>query len=190
MRQQGEDPVMDGAEALWVFGYGSLMWNPGFVHEGSAPACIYGFHRSLCIYSYNHRGTPERPGLVLGLDKGGCCKGIAFRVAPENRQATVAYLREREQISGVYREELREVRLTACGTRVPALVYVVDRDHRQYAGRLSLEEQLRLVQQGHGKSGPNGDYVANTAAAISALGLRDPALHWLSEKVVRAVALP
>ncbi len=95
---------------LWVFGYGSLIWNPGFAFVEQVPARLIGEHRSLCIYSLVHRGTPEKPGLVLGLDRGGACQGIAFRVAPEHRDATVAYLREREQVTSVYREVMNASR--------------------------------------------------------------------------------
>src|SRR5690349_2563312 len=84
---------------LWVFGYGSLIWKPGFEFVEQRPARLIGEHRSLCIYSMVHRGTPEKPGLVLGLDRGGACQGVAFRVARKQRDATVAYLREREQVT-------------------------------------------------------------------------------------------
>ena len=146
---------------LWVFGYGSLMWRPGFEFIERVPARLIGEHRALCVYSFVHRGTPEKPGLVLGLDRGGACRGIAFRVAEKNRAATIAYLREREQVTSVYREVKRSVWLeNEARQRVSALVYVVDRGHVQYAGRLSPAEQLRHVLQGHGQSGVNRDYVA------------------------------
>jgi cation transport protein ChaC len=128
-----------------------------------------------------HRGTPEKPGLVLGLDRGGACRGIAFRVAEKNRAATVAYLRAREQVTSVYREVMRSVWLEDdARQRVSALAYVVDRGHVQYAGRLSLAEQLRHVLQGHGQSGVNRDYVLATVKAIEAEGLRDAQLHQLA----------
>src|SRR6185312_12087302 len=132
---------------LWVFGYGSLIWKPGFEFVEQRPARLIGEHRSLCIYSMVHRGTPEEPGLVLGLDRGGACQGMAYRVSHNNRNAIVAYLREREQATSVYREVLRSVWLEG-GTRerVSALAYVVDRGHVQYAGRLSIERQLHLVR--------------------------------------------
>ena len=166
---------------LWVFGYGSLMWRPGFEFVEWVPARLIGEHRALCVYSFVHRGTPEKPGLVLGLDRGGACRGIAFRVAERNRAATVAYLREREQVTSVYREVKRSVWLeNEARQRVSALVYVVDRGHVQYAGRLSLAEQLRHVQQGHGQSGVNRDYVVATVKAIEAAGFRDGRLHQLA----------
>jgi glutathione-specific gamma-glutamylcyclotransferase len=166
---------------LWVFGYGSLMWRPGFEFTERVPALLIGEHRALCVYSFVHRGTPEKPGLVLGLDRGGACRGIAFRVAGKNRSATIDYLRAREQVTSVYREVTRSVWLeNEPRQRVSALAYVVDRSHVQYAGRLSLAEQLRHVLQGHGQSGVNRDYVLATVKAIEAEGFRDTQLHRLA----------
>jgi cation transport protein ChaC len=166
---------------LWVFGYGSLIWRPGFEFIERVPARLIGEHRALCVYSFVHRGTPEKPGLVLGLDRGGACRGVAFRVAEQHRAATVAYLRAREQVTSVYREVMRSVWLENAGReRVSALAYVVDRGHVQYAGRLSLADQLRHVQQGHGQSGANGEYVLATVKAIEAEGFRDAQLHQLA----------
>jgi cation transport protein ChaC len=166
---------------LWVFGYGSLIWRPGFEFIERVPARLIGEHRALCVYSFVHRGTPEKPGLVLGLDRGGACRGVAFRIAEKHRAATVAYLRAREQVTSVYREVMRSVWLENAGReRVSALAYVVDRGHVQYAGRLSLADQLRHVQQGHGQSGANGEYVLATVKAIEAEGFRDAQLHQLA----------
>src|SRR6195952_861501 len=166
---------------LWVFGYGSLIWRPGFDYIERVQARLIGEHRALCVYSFVHRGTPEKPGLVLGLDRGGACRGIAFRVAEKHRAKIVAYLREREQVTSVYREVMRSVWLeNAASERVAALAYVVDRGHVQYAGRLSLAEQLRYVRQGHGQSGVNRDYVLATVKAIEAEGFRDAPLHQLA----------
>jgi glutathione-specific gamma-glutamylcyclotransferase len=166
---------------LWVFGYGSLMWRPGFEFVEQVPARLIGEHRALCVYSFVHRGTPEKPGLVLGLDRGGACRGIAFRVAEKHRASTIAYLRAREQVTSVYREVMRSVWLeNEPRQRVSALAYVVDRGHVQYAGRLSMAEQLRHVQQGHGQSGANREYVIATVKAIEAEGFRDDQLHQLA----------
>jgi cation transport protein ChaC len=168
-------------EDLWVFGYGSLMWQPGFEFVEQVPARLIGEHRALCVYSFDHRGTPEKPGLVLGLDRGGACRGIAFRVAARRRSDTVDYLRGREQTTHVYREVMRSVWLeNEARQRVSALAYVVDRGHVQYAGRLALAEQLRYVRQGHGRSGNNRDYVLSTVKSIEAQGFRDPQLHHLA----------
>jgi glutathione-specific gamma-glutamylcyclotransferase len=172
------------AEDLWVFGYGSLMWRPGFDFRERLEARLTGAHRALCVYSFVHRGTPERPGLVLGLDHGGACQGIAFRVAAADRAKTFAYLRAREQATGVYRECVRRVWLKAEPARpVQAVCYVVDRSHVQYAGRLPLNEQLHYIRQGHGQSGPNRDYVIATVAAMEALGMRESELHLLAQRL-------
>ena len=169
------------ADDLWVFGYGSLMWRPGFEFAEQVPARLIVEHRALCVYSFDHRGTPEKPGLVLGLDRGGACRGIAFRVAARRRKETIDYLRGREQTTNVYREVMRSVWLeNEARQRVSALAYVVDRGHVQYAGRLSQAEQLRFVRQGHGRSGNNRDYVLSTVRSIEAQGFRDPQLHQLA----------
>jgi len=171
-------------EDLWVFGYGSLIWRPGFEYLERAPARLVGAHRALCVFSHVHRGTPERPGLVLGLDFGGACRGVAYRVAAKSRARTIAYLRGREQVTSVYRETLRSVTLLAQPERrVTALVYMIDRGHVQYAGRLDLAQQLHLVRQGHGQSGQNRDYVLATVQALESLGLYDRDLHLLAEKL-------
>jgi len=163
---------------LWVFGYGSLMWKPGFDFVERRIATIHGFHRAPCIYSHVHRGTPDKPGLVFGLDSGGSCRGIAFRVAAEHHPATVAYLREREQVTLVYVERLVRAILDD-GRHVAALTYVADRKHQQYAGKLSPAETLRLVRQGQGQSGANPDYIRNTRDHLTELGLVDHRLDWL-----------
>jgi glutathione-specific gamma-glutamylcyclotransferase len=169
---------------LWVFAYGSLMWRPGFDFLERRHARLVGAHRALCVYSFVHRGTVEKPGLVLGLDRGGNCRGIAYRVAAASRDATIDYLRGREQVTLVYREAWRTVWLDDDPQRsVHALCYVVDRGHRQYAGRLTLEKQLHFVRQGHGRSGNNRDYVLATVKEIEAQGYRDQQLHLLAEKL-------
>jgi cation transport protein ChaC len=165
---------------LWVFGYGSLMWRPGFPYLERRLAHLHGYHRSLCVYSHVHRGTPEKPGLVLGLDRGGRCQGVAFRVAAAEADATVHYLREREQVTAVYRERHLPVQLDD-GRAVTALAYVVDRSHPQYAGRLPEPELLRFVRQGAGVSGLNPDYVRSTYEHLAAMGVDDPVLQRLTQ---------
>jgi len=163
---------------FWVFGYGSLMWRPGFDHLETRPALLRGARRSLCVYSHVHRGTPEKPGLVLGLDLGGSCKGVAFRVAAEHQAATLAYLREREQATKVYREAYRRVRfLDGDGGEAEALVFMIDRAHPQYAGALSVTEQLPYVLQGRGISGPCADYVRSTVLHLRELAIFDRELE-------------
>jgi cation transport protein ChaC len=167
---------------LWVFGYGSLMWRPGFDVVERVPARLIGLHRALCVFSFVHRGTPEKPGLVLGLDRGGMCRGIAFRVAAFKREKTIAYLRDREQVTSVYVETVRRIELEDAARRqVRALTYVVDRGHVQYAGRLSVEQSVHYVRQGHGRSGQNRDYVIETVRALEALGYRETDLHRIAE---------
>ncbi|MFM9973927.1 MAG: gamma-glutamylcyclotransferase [Beijerinckiaceae bacterium] len=167
---------------LWVFGYGSLMWNPGFPFAEHQPAVAHGVHRRLCVYSHRYRGTPEKPGLVVGLLTGGCCHGLCFRVRTEDCSATLEYLTEREQISKVYHEMFRPVRLRD-GRVVRALCYVVDQRHKQFAGRLSLEQQFHLVKDSHGEIGPNRDYVRNTAQSLRDIGVEDRTLRWLAERL-------
>jgi len=167
---------------LWVFAYGSLMWRPDFAFMERIEARLVGAHRALCVHSFVHRGTPERPGLVLGLDHGGTCRGLAYRVSVKKRADVIAYLRKREQVTSVYREVIRPIWLRSePAQRVPGLCYVVDRGHPQYAGRLSLERQLHHVRQGHGQSGANRDYVVATVAALEQLGYRETELHRLAE---------
>jgi cation transport protein ChaC len=179
------DPNFDHAdEDLWVFAYGSLMWRPGFAFLERAPSRLIGAHRALCVWSHVHRGTPERPGLVLGLDRGGMCRGIAYLVSAANRASTVAYLRAREQVTMVYREAMRPVLLLGQPERrVQALCYLVDRSHPQYAGRLDLARQLHHVRQGHGMSGQNRDYVLAAVKELEALGCRDRDLHLLAQQL-------
>lgn len=168
---------------FWVFGYGSLMWKPGFSFAEESRAKIHGLHRSLCIYSYKHRGTEARPGLVFGLDQGGTCQGVAFRVIEEDRDAVIGYLRERELITNVYKEMWREIELSD-GRKVSSLVYVVDQEHQQYAGPLSHEEQLHLVSGASGMSGHNVDYVVNTVQQLQAHNVRDEALERLHDALL------
>src|SRR4029078_2577468 len=131
-------PMTKSMTELWVFGYGSLIWRPGFPYVERRIARLIGAHRSLCVYFWVHRGTQERPGLVLGLDRGGTCRGVAFRVAAEEWEGGVAYLRAREQVTSVHLERVRPVRFDD-GTAATAIAYLVDRSHAQYAGRLDEE---------------------------------------------------
>jgi cation transport protein ChaC len=166
---------------LWVFGYGSLMWRPGFAFKERISARLIGLHRALCVFSFVHRGTPERPGLVLGLDRGGMCRGVAYLVSASKRAETIAYLREREQVTSVYLETMRQIELEdAARRRVRALCYIVDRSHVQYAGRLTMDESLHLIRQGRGSSGANPDYVVETVRALEELGYREGELHRLA----------
>lgn len=162
---------------FWVFGYGSLMWNPGFAHVETQRARLHGYRRALCVRSFVHRGTRERPGLVLGLDRGGACVGMAFRVAGDLRAEVIAYLRERELVTHVYLERELPV-LLADGRRVAAVTYVCDRAHEQYAGALDAAEAAAVVRGAAGKSGDNPAYVRSALEHFRALGIRD---GWMEE---------
>jgi glutathione-specific gamma-glutamylcyclotransferase len=161
----------------WVFGYGSLMWNPGFEYISKADARIDGYHRSLCVYSLHHRGTREAPGLVLGLDQTGGCTGVVFEIHPEKWQDTLSYLRAREQISSVYVEIAHPVEILATGQRVEATTFVADTAHAQYAGKLDHAQLISHVKQGVGDYGRCLDYVANTLAHLRGMGIRDETLE-------------
>lgn len=162
---------------VWVFGYGSLMWNPGFEHVEARPALLHGWHRSFCIYSHRYRGTPECPGLVLGLDRGGSCRGTAYRIARSRALEVLDYLWDREMVNGVYTPRILHPRTPA--GRPPCHVYTVDRGHYQYAGGLPDHEMVRLIRQGVGKGGHNRDYLANTVRHLDELGISDGPLHRL-----------
>lgn len=172
------------AEPLWVFGYGSLMWNPGFAWEERMPATLPGFARTFCMRSIHHRGTVESPGLVLALDPmpEASCRGLAFRVAAGEEGGTLQYLRERELVSSAYLEETHRLALDD-GREVTALAYVVDTDHVQYCGGLDLETQARIIASAVGGRGPNTEYLWNTVSHLAELGIEDSDLVWLSERV-------
>ena len=169
---------------MWVFGYGSLVWNPGFETAERVIARLPGYRRSFCMRSIHHRGTPEAPGLVLALDRveGGACEGVALRAETARAEEVLAYLRARELISSAYLERRLEVAL-ADGRRVEALTYVVDPAHEQYCGGLDLEEQAQIIARARGGRGHNADYLFNNAAHLAELGLSDGELDWLARRV-------
>jgi cation transport protein ChaC len=175
---------------LWVFGYGSLMWRPGFEFEERRPALLRGYHRDFCVFSHVHRGTPERPGLVFGLDAGGSCRGAAFRVAAERSEATRRYLREREQVTSVYVETVKAIELVDTKERTEALCFVVDRKHLQYAGALDFERQVELIVGGEGRSGKNPDYLESTVRHLEEAGIADPELSRLWRAVEERLRQP
>lgn len=170
-------------QQFWIFGYGSLMWRPGFAFAESEPALIKGVHRKLCVMSHVHRGTPEMPGLVLGLDRGGSCHGMAFRIAPERWDGTLAYLRSREQVTMVYLERHKPIRLLSSGRSARAVTYVVDRAHKQYAGKMDAATVIGHVRQGQGISGACIDYVLNTVAHLREMNIHDEHLERIAEQV-------
>lgn len=179
---------------LWVFGYGSLMWRPGFEYKERRDARLHGYHRAFCVYSHVHRGTPQKPGLVFGLDAGGSCRGVAFRVAGSRAQETRRYLQAREQVTLVYRDIVKPVELAGSGGRAEALCFVVDRSHLQYAGRLPFAEQVRLIAEGEGRSGGNPDYLASTVRHLDEAGFPDAGLNRLwravEQRLHRGPAFP
>jgi len=165
---------------LWVFAYGSLMWRPNFHFAERVHALLEGAHRSLCVYSVVHRGVYSAPGLVLGLDHGGRCEGIAYRVPSLLVQETRAYLHRRENVTNTYHAAVRPVKLLDGSHRTaPALCFIVNRHHRQYAGDMPLEKQAYLVRRGIGASGANIDYVVNTVEHLRSLRVKDERLERL-----------
>ncbi len=172
--------VMD--ESFWVFAYGSLIWNPGFDYVEVSKATLCGWHRAMCILSTHYRGCAETPGLVLGLDRGGSCRGLAYRIADDQAKAVQRYLHDREMITGVYRPKFIRLRLQD-DRQISGYVFVARRDHTQYAGPLSPDRAAHLIRQGNGCTGSSRDYLATTVAHLDALGLHDEALRHLLDLV-------
>ena len=170
-------------EDLWIFGYGSLIWRPGFHYDEAYVARIVGFQRAFCIYSTHHRGNDSQPGLVLGLNRGGMCHGMAFRVSGQHRNETLRYLRAREQINGVYRETQTPIELVGHGNVHMAVTYVVETAHPSYAGRLPFQRQVQIIRNARGRSGPNIEYLINTSMHLRELSIRDRNLERLSAAV-------
>ena len=168
---------------IWVFGYGSLMWDPGFRHEEAVPALLEGYHRAFCIYSHQYRGTKEKPGLVLGLRPGGQCLGMAFRVAAADVPAALDYLTDREMTTYVYTPKKLKVKVGS--HYVEAQTYVADSTHPEYAGELTPEETAALICRGLGQRGPNRDYLENTVRHLEELGVDEPSLKLLCDLVRR-----
>jgi cation transport protein ChaC len=168
-------------EDFWIFGYGSLMWHPGFPHLEVRIGRVYGFSRRFCIYSHHYRGTPEVPGLVFGLDHGGSCRGLAYRVPCGEGEAVMEYLYDREMVTAVYIPRWVPVE-TKLGV-VRAATFVVDHGHHQYAGHLTMEEMAEFVTQGQGVQGRCGEYLAHTVHHLEALGLNDRPLRRLLNEV-------
>ena len=177
-------PNSFSTDHFWVFGYGSLMWNPGFAFEEVQLARVYGLHRAPCIYSWVHRGTRERPGIVLGLAKGGACIGKAFKVSAAIRDETLDYLRARELVTNVYLERIRSVAL-ASGETVEAVTYIADSTHEQYAGRLGHEALIAQIRGAVGKSGDNESYILDTTDHLRELGIRDGLMERISQELTR-----
>ena len=174
--------------SLWVFGYGSLLWNPGFEPDEVVTARLDDFHRSFCMLSIHHRGTVEEPGLVLALDAaaGATCVGAALRVKANEEAGVLEELRARELISSAYVE--RHVTLSATdGRDIEALAYVIDPTHTQYC-QFDLETQARMIARSVGGRGPNDEYLYNTAAHLDQMGIDDADMRWLVGRVRDLVA--
>ncbi len=176
-------------EAMWVFGYGSLIWNPDFPVAEARVARVDGWRRSFCMTSLHYRGTAEDPGLVLALDAdpAASCQGVALRVASGHEAATLAALRDRELVSSAYLETTVLAQIEG-GPAVRALAYVMDRTHGQYCGGMDLEAQAQIIARAHGGRGPNRDYLWSTTAHLAQLGISDPEMEWLSARVRALVA--
>lgn len=176
------DPIANSGP-LWVFAYGSLLWDPGFIPAESVTAILTGYARSFCMLSIHHRGTEDEPGLVLALDQqaGASCTGVTLRVAGPDTDAVLVTLRERELISSAYLERWVRVRLQD-GRQIIALAYVIDPAHRQYC-QFDPETQAQIIARAQGGRGPNAEYLFNTAAHLAQLGIADPALTALVARV-------
>ena len=174
--------AVDGDDEVWVFGYGSLMWRPGFDFLDMRPARLHGWHRSFCVYSEYYRGTREQRGLVLGLDRGGCCRGLAFRLPPDKAHDILDYLWDREMVTWVYEPRIVDIRLD--DRRVRGRTFVANRTHYQYAGRLPEDEVIATIRKGVGITGSNVEYLQNTVAHLDTVGIADGPLHKLLRKVV------
>ena len=181
MSEDGAGPEGLSGER-WVFGYGSLMWRPGFAFVERRAAVLHGRRRAFCIYSVHHRGTYERPGLVLGLAPGGSVRGAAYRVAADEWPEVYAYLREREQPTETYFEAWRAVRVEG-GLRPRTLVFLSDPHHAQWAGALDLEAQARLIAGASGLSGRNVDYLRDLVMHLREDGVTDRTMEWLLARV-------
>ncbi len=174
-------------DVVWVFAYGSLMWNPGFAFVESRAARLHGYHRSFCVYSHHYRGTADRPGLVLGLDRGGDCHGMGLRIDPLNRDAVVAYLNERELVGYAYRPTV--VRAEIGGREVPAYTFVADPTHCQYAGDLGCTHAAEIIMAAEGRGGLNRDYLINLIDHLEAMGIVEPELHALLAEIQHMTGL-
>lgn len=169
--------------AFWVFGYGSLLWNPGFTPTHSVKACLHDYHRSFCMLSIHHRGSEDDPGLVLALDAqaGARCTGVAFQVPEDEEDAVLAMLRERELISSAYYEDTVTL-VTDAGDTIAALAYIINPDHVQYC-QFNLEKQAQMIAHAVGGRGPNTEYLFNTANHLNKLGIKDDDMDWLDGRV-------
>ena len=183
MNSPGGHIVFEQPGDVWFFAYGSLMWDPGFTHEEVRPALLRGYHRAFCVRSEVYRGTPARPGLSLGLDRGGSCRGLAFRVAERNRDTAATYLEERELIEAIY--FCRRIELTSAEGQFEAYAFIVNRHHKIYAPKQPIDAMARIIAGASGGAGKNTEYLKNTVIHMDELGVADGALHELLRRVER-----
>lgn len=170
-------PYFPEGKDLWIFGYGSLMWRPGFDHKGIRDARVFGYHRSFCVSSVVHRGTRENPGLVLGLDVGGSCRGKAILCPSDIREPVVDYLYRREMVTSVYIPKMVQMDLVANGQRQTALTFVADHSHEQYCANQDVETAARIIANASGRGGPNRDYLQSTIEHLDEFGIQEGPLH-------------
>ena len=170
---------------LWVFGYGSLIWSPCFAYREKSLARVHGYHRALCILSTRYRGTHRKPGLVMGLCRGGSCWGMAFRVPASQVGRTLRRLWNREMPRRVYQPRLVQATLDGSRRRVRALAFLADPSHPSYVRELDLHGRARLVAQGIGQRGRCVDYIQNTLEHIYQFGVRDPHLERILQAALK-----
>lgn len=173
--------ALEPDEDVWVFGYGSLMWNPAFKYLERRPALLHGWHRSFCLWTPLGRGSPEAPGLVLGLDRGGSCCGIAYRIAAADRETELALVWQREMVGDGYRPRWARVRCREGSAR--AIIWVINRDGERYAGKLPVETVARTLASAVGKLGSNRDYLENTVAHLDELCIKEKPLHEILDRM-------
>lgn len=173
---------------MWVFGYGSLIWHPGFDYQERMVATLADHHRSFCILSTSARGTPQQTGLGLALTKqpGAQCQGVAFHVSPQDQAPTLDYLRERE--AGVYLETTLDVSLSD-GRIVPAVTYIADTKHADFVGDLSQVEQAARISKASGQMGSNSDYLFSTVEGLNTYGIKDVPMLQLAHRVRELVSI-
>ncbi len=167
---------------IWVFGYGSLIWNPAFHYEQTEHATLFGYHRSFCLWTQLGRGSPENPGLMLGLERGGCCHGLAFRIHEDKVEEELDLVWAREMISGSYRPTW--VKLRSGDETMHAITFVIQRNQPRYACNLSMEEAAQSIAKAHGQIGTCADYLLNTVDALERMEVPDRYLHKLRERVL------
>lgn len=167
---------------VWLFGYGSLIWNPIIHFEERHVARLHGFHRRFCLWSHVNRGSPQKPGLVLGLDAGGCCRGVVFRIGAERAQGELNLLWRREMVLGSYRP--RWLKVSAGERDLKAIAFVVNREHAGYAGRLPVETVIKTMVSSRGHLGTPAEYLHETIQALQAHGIRDEYLMDLRKRVL------